>query len=199
MDLLYPLSLEGADVEDGGVGITVLVNRIVPQAGEAAFTASLKELLRDFGRFPGTAGSRVFRRAVGDSVEFSILQHFASQADHDAWLASPDFVRWRSEVAPPVATPDHVHRYSGMDAFFVSAKAPDAPPRWKMALLLLLVVFPMSLALSVWGAPVLARVPVLVGTLITSVCMVWLMTYVLVPILTKVFRSWLQPEHLSGK
>jgi antibiotic biosynthesis monooxygenase (ABM) superfamily enzyme len=80
-----------------------------------------------------------------------------------------------------------------MESFFVSAKAPDAPPRWKMAILLLLVVYPLSLALSMWGGPVLASLPVLVGTLLTSVFMVWLMTYVLVPILTTVFQSWLQP------
>ena len=193
MELLYPLPAPGTDVETGG-SVTVLVNRLVPQDGEA-FADTLKELLRDFDRFPGTAGSRLFRRQVGDGVEFSILQHFASQTDHDAWMASPEFARWRGEVTPPVPTPGHVHRYSGMESFFVSAKAPDAPPRWKMAVLLLLVVYPLSLTISTWGAPALASLPVLVGTLLTSVFMVWLMTYVLVPILTKVFQSWLQPEH----
>jgi len=192
MEMLYPLPAPGAPAGSGGP-ITVLVNRFVPQAGEEAFAEKLRELLTDFDRFPGTAGSRLFRRAAGGSVEFSILQQFASQADHDAWLASPEFERWRCEVAPPVPTPGHVHRYSGMDAFFVSAKAPDAPPRWKMAVLLLVVVYPLSLAISTWGAPALSALPELAGSFLTSVFMVWLMTYVLVPILTKVFQSWLQP------
>jgi antibiotic biosynthesis monooxygenase (ABM) superfamily enzyme len=195
MELLYPLPAPGSAAETGG-SVTVLVNRVVPRAGEEAFTAVLQELLRDFDHFPGTAGSRLFRRPVGGGVEFSILQQFASQSHHDAWLVSPELARWRSEVAPPVPMPDHVHRYSGMESFFVSAKAPDAPPRWKMAVLLLLVVYPLSLAISTWGGPMLASLPVLAGTLITSVFMVWLMTYVLVPILTKVFQFWLQPERL---
>jgi len=192
MELLYPFPAPGAAAETGG-SITVLVNRFVPQDGENAFADTLGDLLRDFDRFPGTAGCRVFRRPLGNGVEFSILQHFASQTDHVAWLASPEFARWRGAVAPPVPTAGHVHRYSGMESFFVSAKAPDAPPRWKMAVLLLLIVYPLSLALSIWGAPVLASLPVLVGTLLTSVFMVWLMTYLLVPILTKVFQPWLQP------
>jgi len=192
MELLYPFLAPGAATETGGP-ITVLVNRFVPQDAENALADTLRGLLRDFDRFPGTSGCRIFRRPVGNGVEFSILQHFASQTDHDAWLASPEFARWRVAVAPPVPTPGHVHRYSGMESFFVSAKAPDAPPRWKMALLLLLIVYPLSLALSIWGAQVLASLPVLVGTLLTSVFMVWLMTYLLVPILTKVFQPWLQP------
>ncbi len=192
MELLHPVPAPGTAAGAAGP-ITVLINRLVPQAGEEAFAEKLKALLRDFERFPGASGSRLFRRSVGGSVEFSILQHFASQSDHDAWLASPEFERWRCEVAPPVPTPDHVRRYSGMDAFFVSAKAPDAPPRWKMAVLLLVVVYPLSLAISTWGAPALSALPELVGSFLTSVFMVWLMTYVLVPMLTKVFQSWLQP------
>ena len=193
MKMLYPLPSPGVDAEIGG-SVTVLVNRLVPQSGEKAFAAALHELLRDFDQFPGTGGSRVFRRPDGEDVEFSILQHFSSQTDHDSWLASPEFTHWRGEVAPLVPTPDHIHLYAGMESFFVSAKAPDAPPRWKMAVLLLLVVYPLSFALSTWGAPALASLPVLAGTLLTSVVMVWLMTYVLVPILTKAFQSWLQPE-----
>ncbi len=192
MDLLYPLPAPGTSVEDGG-SLTVLVNRLVLPGEEQPFAATLRVLLQDFDRFPGTTGSKIFCRPVDDGVEFSILQQFASQAGHDAWLASPEFERWRSKVAPPVPGPDHVHRYAGMESFFVSAKAPDAPPRWKMAVLLLLVVYPLSLAISTWGAPALASLPVLIGTLLTSVFMVWLMTYVLVPVLTKVFQAWLQP------
>lgn len=195
MELLYPLPETGSDAAADGA-VTVLVSRTVPPASEKPFLNTLKALLCDFDRFPGTSGSRIFRRQSGDGVEFSILQHFASQAGHDAWLASPQFVRWQQEVAPPVPSPDHVHRYSGMEAFFVSARPPDAPPRWKMALLLLLVVYPLSLAISTWGAPALANIPVLLGTLLTSVFMVWLMTYVLVPVLTLVFQSWLQPKSL---
>ncbi len=169
------------------------MNRSVPLGGESTFLSALNGLLEEFGRFPGTAGNLVFRRESGGEVEFSIVQRFASKKDHDAWIASPGFVRWRAAVAPPDPTPDHVHRYSGMDAFFVSASAPDAPPRWKMAVLLLLAVYPMSLAMSHWGAPALARMSLVTGALVTSLVMVGSMTWVITPLLTKIFQAWLQP------
>lgn len=195
METLRPLpsfSPVGQAVENGPV--TVLVNRTVPAEQEKAFCAALKELLREFDGFPGTSGSMVFRREAAGGVEFSILQQFAGKAEHAEWAGSPGFSRWRSEVAPPAPAPGHVQRYSGMEAFFVSAQAPEAPPRWKMAVLLMFAVYPLSLFLSIWGAPLLALLPVLAGTLLTSVFMVLLMTYVLVPLLTKIFQKWLQPD-----
>jgi uncharacterized protein len=194
MELLYPLR---SSPRAGGLpatdSVTVLVTRVVPVAEEASFRAGLDGLLEDFDRFPGTSGSLVFRREAGGGVEFSILQRFARGSDHDAWLLSPGFARWRREVAPATPTPGHVRRYSGMDALFASAGASDGPPRWKMALLLLVAVYPMSLGVSLFLAPALSRLPVLAGAALTSVLMVLGMTYVIVPVLTRLFQAWLQP------
>ena len=176
----------------GAIPVTVLVNRVVPAEREAAFVVTLKRLLEEFGRFPGTSGSMVFRRESGEAVEFSILMRFSSETAHDAWLGSPELVRWRAEVAPATPTSGHVRRYSGMESFFVSAKAPDAPPRWKMAVVLLFAVLPMSLAMSRWVAPALAHLSLFTGSLLTSVAMVLAMTYLVVPLLTKLFQPWLQ-------
>ena len=195
MGILYPLqSLSSNRDADTGESITVLVSRVVHSGMEASLIKTLRNLLHDFDRFPGTSGSMVFSRKSGNEVEFSILQRFANQSDHDAWLQSPDFARWQEEVAPPTPTPGHIHRYSGMESFFVSRQAPDAPPRWKMAVILLIAVYPMSLALSHWIAPVLASMPLLSGTLLVSVLMVIAMTYILVPMLTKIFERWLNPK-----
>ena len=194
MELLYPVSSHPPrDKAPGGASVTALVNRRVSSDEEPAFRSTLEGLLEEFGRVPGASGCLVFRREAGEEVEFSILQRFATEKDHDAWLASAGFARWRAAMAPPTPTPDHVHRYSGMDAFFVDARAPDAPPRWKMAVVLLVAVYPMSLAVAHWLAPALARVSLFTGALITSVIMVVSMTWLVVPLLTKLFEPWLQP------
>ncbi len=194
MELLYPVSSHPPRGNaTGGESVTVLVDRVISSAEEPAFRSTLEGLLEEFARVPGASGSLVFRRESGGDVEFSILQRFATEQDHAAWLASAGFGRWRAAMAPSTPTPDHVQRYSGMDAFFVDAKAPDAPPRWKMAVVLLVAVYPMSLAVAHWLAPALARVSLFTGALITSVIMVVSMTWIVVPLLTKLFEAWLQP------
>jgi antibiotic biosynthesis monooxygenase (ABM) superfamily enzyme len=195
MDLLYPVSSTShTDNSSDGGPVTVLVTRVLPRKREATFVGTLKGLLEAFDRFPGTSGNVVFRRESGEEVELSILKRFSSKAAHDAWLASPEFGRWRAEVAPATPTPGHVRRYSGMEAFFVSAGAPDAPPRWKMAVVLFLAVLPMSLAMSRWVAPALAQLSLFTGSLITSIAMVVAMTYAVVPLLTRIFQPWLRAK-----
>ncbi len=171
----------------------MLVHCSVGFSDEAAFLDELRGLLDRFNQFPGTRGAKVFRGKNEDSVEISVLQRFATKADHEAWLNSSEFMQWRTLVEPYAATTGHVRRYTGMESLFVSAAAPDAPPRWKMALLLLLAVYPLSILMSAWLAPILATVPILLGALLTSLVMVWLMTYVLVPALTRCFQQWLTP------
>jgi antibiotic biosynthesis monooxygenase (ABM) superfamily enzyme len=193
MELIYPLrSHAPAGTASEGESVTVLVKRVVPSVEEQSFLDILQHLLEDFDRFPGTAGSMVFRREVDDDVEFSILQRFAAEVEHKTWLNSPEFVRWRATVAPATPQHDHVRRYSGMESLFVTAQAPDAPPRWKMTLLLMIAVYPMSLAVSYWLAPALANLSLFAGAFITSVIMVLSMTYLIVPLLTKLFQGWLE-------
>ncbi len=182
MEIFHPLA---TSVADGAM--TILVHCIVSPSSETAFLALLQERLVEFEHFPGTKGHMIFKRAGAGTVEISILQSFSGKAAHEAWQVSPEFARWREAVAPAVPTPSHVRRYTGMESFFVSAQAPDAPPRWKMAILLLIVVFPISFAMSEWGASALAHLPTLVGSFATSIIMVALMTYILVPALTKLF------------
>lgn len=172
--------------------VTVLVNRRVSSAEEKLFLTTLKSLLEEFDRFPGTLGSMAFRQEVGGEVEFSILQRFSSEADHDVWLNSPGFARWIKEVAPPTPTQDHVHRYSGIESLFVSAQAPNAPPVWKMTVLLIVASYPMTLAVSYWLMPALSGIPMFISTLIMSIFMVAAMTYVIAPFLTKIFQKWLE-------
>ncbi|HRJ72313.1 MAG TPA: antibiotic biosynthesis monooxygenase [Terrimicrobiaceae bacterium] len=182
----------GTLADDGG-SVSVLVNRTVSTMNEKPFLETLEKLLAAFDAFPGTLGSKVFRRTAGRDVEYSIVQRFARESDHENWLASPEFAEWQRRMAPPEPAPDHVRRYVGLEALFVSAAAPDAPPKWKMAIILMIAVLPMSMAMSHWGAPVLARVSVFWGSLATSVLMVVTMTYALVPLLTAVFQKWLRP------
>lgn len=194
MEILYPLpALSGSEpvVESG---ITLLVNHTVSTDRRPAFLDALKELLKSFEQAKGANGYKVFEKEDGSVSQITILQRFASTADHEAWLASEDFARWKSAVTPLNSTLGGVKSYSGIAALFAAGQAPDAPPRWKMAVVLFIAVFPLSLGLSHWFGKALASTPPLIGALISSPIMVMLMTYVMVPILTKIFSRWLQPS-----
>ena len=198
MEILLPLPSLSTSDPDSTSATTVLVNHVVAAEKREAFLTSLQDLLKNFHAAPGAKGCMVFQHQEGDFVRFTILQRFASPADHEAWVKTGDFARWQAAVEPLKPVLEHVRSYHGMEALFAAGQSPDAPPRWKMALLLLIGVFPLSLAMSAWCGPALASISPLTGALITSPLMVGLMTYVVVPLLTKIFAGWLQMRTTSG-
>lgn len=182
MQVLQPL---GSSTDPAGP-VTVLITRSVAAEEEEGFLRALREV-------EDAPKGLLFRRVVPAGVEFSILHRFASAAEHEAWLASPVAERWRQAAAPPVPSADHVRRYSGVESLFVTARAPQAPPLWKMTTLMVMAAYPLSLLMATSLGPRLADLPPWLGALVTTVGMVAAMTYVLVPLLTRLFEGWLAP------
>jgi len=187
METLIPIEMPSQSPSTNE-GVTALIRRGIAPSQSAAFLAALKRQSESFSRLHPQASMKVLRNAETDgALEITIIQHFPTQADHDAWVNSPEFALWQDEIASPES--GRVTRYVGLQSLFTTAS--DGPPRWKMALLLILAVYPMSLAISEWFAPALAHIPTLLGTLITSIAIVWMMTYVITPLLTTLFARWL--------
>lgn len=198
MDFLYPVNVSPTDknksAAENADSITVLVNCSVCKNDKMVFLENLRAMLEDFEKFDGTCGSKTFECEKGDNVEISVLHKFASMADHDKWRASPEFDRWLKAVEPYASGAAHVRRYSGMEPLFVSPNAPSAPPRWKMLIILMLAVYPMSIAIALFIVPALESMNMLLAQFITSFAIAWLMTYAIVPALTKLFQNWLTPK-----
>jgi hypothetical protein len=84
---------------------------------------------------------------------------------------------------------------TGLETWFTLPTQPGAmpPPRYKMAVVTLLVIYPLSLGASVAMTRWLADLPMLLRSLLGSVVMIALMTYVIMPRATRLFRRWLYP------
>lgn len=124
MEILYPLpALSGADSASDS-SVTVLANHTVAWERRGAFLDTLKPLLENFNAFPGALGCKVFEQHEGSLARITILQRFAAVADHEAWLRSADFRRWRDAVSLIQPTVEHVRTYSGIEALFAAGKVP---------------------------------------------------------------------------
>jgi antibiotic biosynthesis monooxygenase (ABM) superfamily enzyme len=68
---------------------------------------------------------------------------------------------------------------------------PAAPPRYKMALLTWIGAYAAITAILYELGPAMATWPLPLRTLLISVLMVVTLTWVVIPTLTRLFRSWL--------
>ena len=126
------------------------------------------------------------------SSEFGILRTFADEKERDAFYQSPMFKAWE-ERARTMTDGEPVYRQlHGLEAWFRSPHAP--PPRWKMAVVTLLGVYPISLLIGIGLSPYLKKLPLAVNLFIVSALIVACLTWAIMPLLTRLFKIWLNPQ-----
>lgn len=176
--------------------VTVQTIRVVRPGAEAAYEAALHEFIAASLRVANQCGVHVLRPAPGTGArEYTILYRFASTQARDDFMASPLFEHWQKTVAPLVEGEPHYESLSGLETWFALPGNPaiSQPARWKMALVTLLAIVPLSLVLQITLAPRIHTWPLVLKTLILSLCTFATMTWIIMPNLTRLLKGWLYP------
>ena len=153
-------------------------HHIVPGA-EQAFEDWLKGISVACAEFPGFLEST---RERGPAGAVSISFSFSTRAQLDAWMASEQRHDWLAKVgsfasAPPVL---ELWRSSG----------PSRPPSYKTAVVVFVAIWPLVTVIPPAMMKVLGNWPWLAEQL-TTIVIVLLMTYVMMPLVTRLARRWL--------
>jgi len=128
-----------------------------------------------------------------ETREYGILRTFASEADRDAFYQSPMYKAW-DERARVLTEGEPVWRQlHGLEAWFRSPTSP--PPRWKMAIATLVGVYPTSLLIGETAGPWMHSWPLLLRSLGFAILMVALLTWVVMPLVTRTLHPWLHPKN----
>ena len=135
-------------------------------------------------------------RASAHSDEWHMLYRFADAATLEAWEASDDRLSWLYEGRELVEFAREERR-TGIEGWFDAPQpgAPAAPPRWKQAVTIWLGFFPLSLLFTVLTTtfvPGWHSLWPLATVLVTTLCLTPVMTYVLLPFVTRLLRPWLR-------
>ena len=177
--------------------VTVLYSRRVKPGREADFEAWARGIVAAARQFPGHLGASVLD-APG-SREYHILFSFADRQSLRAWLDSAERRRWLARVGELLEADRGLQQLTGLETWF---KLPGSnvptmtpPPRWKMWLVSLVAVYPLVLAFQVLVVPRMARLPLPLRALVFPLVLLTLMTFVVMPMVTRALRRWLGPRH----
>ena len=175
--------------------VHVAVTRNVRSGMEEQFDAKLLSFIRESMSSEGVLGVHILRPAPQTgSREYGVLRTFESEEAAEKFYASELFHRWLDDAEPLVeGEPEH-RRLTGLEAFFRSGRG-AMPPRWKMACLTFLGVFPAVLFWSTVLLPVLEGQHWLVFSVAVNVCVVVTLTWLVMPCITRIFHPWLQTGH----
>jgi len=176
------------------MSVYVAITRQVRPGCEAEFQQALAEFFQSSFSHSGVIGASMIIPPPGsDSREYGILRTFVSETERDAFYASPAFQAWEARARSITEGEPEYRDLHGLEAWFRHPELPK-PPRWKMAVVTLLGVYPTSLFLGTFVAPLLHDQHHLVRALVIGVCIVVCLTWLVMPLVTKLLVRWLHPQ-----
>jgi uncharacterized protein len=182
--------------EDDAEPVTVVVSHPVDPADEDAFLAWQERVTDAEQGFDGFRGAELFRPVAGVQDEWTALYRFDSDEHLDAWLESPE----RQQLL------DEGKRFEDFSLKRISSPfgswfAPsggegsgEAPAQWKTALSVLVGLYPTVVLLTLAISEIWKKAELWESLLIGNILSVSLLTWVVMPIVTRALRFWLEPE-----
>ncbi|MGE8066953.1 antibiotic biosynthesis monooxygenase [Pseudomonas sp. NPDC089569] len=177
--------------------VTLIVKHRVKAGLEAPYEAWLRRIVGIAAQREGHLGVDVIRGQHGGLRMFTCVLRFCSTEAMQRWLDSPQRKELVEEAAPMLADGDQTEVNPVNEFWFAPlADAASPPPRWKQALVTLLVILPHTLLVPlIWG-PLLQLSTVLsnyvVATFLITLTIVLSVVYIFMPMATRLFAPWLE-------
>ena len=186
--------------EDGQTAeyITTIVRAHIKPGKEDEYERWLHGINEDATRFAGFQGATILRPddESYQHPEYVIVVRFAAYSDLRRWEHSPEFAEWRRRLEPLLVGDVGVDRLTGTETWFTlpGHTVVVPPPKYKMAVVatfgaapFVLIVIPL---LVKYLNGVLPSIGISIAILLV---MSFAMTWVTMPLLTRLARRWLYP------
>lgn len=175
--------------------VSLVIRRRIRPGKEAEYEALLSEAIGMLVHQPGHRGTGIIRPGAGDK-DYTLMARFDNVDSAAAWEGSPQRLAWLEKIGRVVDEDLSFERQPGLDFWFTPPAAPTLrqPPRWKMALLTLGVLYPVSLSLNWLLGPHIGHWALPPRVLVQSALVVMLMTYLFMPLATRTAAGWLSSK-----
>jgi len=108
---------------------------------------------------------------------------------------SPEYLAWTQAVLGLTEGSARTEELTGLESWFTLPGAPlRAFPKWKMAIATFLGVFPVAMLLSLTLGRVTASWNFILANLVFNACVVALLTWIVMPVITRALHGWLYAE-----
>jgi uncharacterized protein len=186
----------GSPPEGAEGPVTTTVTRRVKPGHEPFYEQFLEGIIAAASQFPGHLGAEVFRPENAAAGEYRIVYRFDTAEHLRVWLDSDEHAAWLERAEPHVIGPVHTQFLTGLETWFTIPGRPGShpPPPYKMALVTWLTIFPLITLVVVVLAPLLDGLPLVARLAITTAVTVPIMTWLVMPRVTRLLRGWLYPD-----
>ncbi|MGX1087347.1 antibiotic biosynthesis monooxygenase [Pseudomonas sp. AP3_22 TE3818] len=181
--------------------VTLIVKHRVKAGFEVPYEAWLRNIVKVAAQNVGHLGVDVVRGKNAGLDTYTCVLRFCSTEAMQNWLDSPQRQALVDEAASMLADGDQTE-VNPVNEFWFSpqAEAGTPPPRWKQAVVTLLVILPHTLLVPLLWGPLLRLNAWLsnyvVATFLITLTIVLSVVYIFMPMATRLFAPWLSPATL---
>jgi uncharacterized protein len=190
--------------EDEGP-VTFAIARRAKSGKTEEFERWLDDFIHEAMKFKGHMGVNIIRPSNMSNPEYVIILRFDNFENLEKWEKSEIRKKWIEKGKDLIEGKAKMEKQTGLEFWFTpaSARASTAveqqqqpPPRYKMAIVVTGIIFVLVSTLLPRVEQATVGLPVLLSTFVGVAIMVLLMTYVIMPSVTRLLRPWLVKKRL---
>lgn len=175
---------------DESMSVTAVASFRLRPGTEVEFRGRYRELRNLLEGFDGFIRTELVEPVPDTQDDTAIVFSFTDRHALDRWLGSVERREILEAIDPLLDGGRTVNVIGGFAGWF-STSDTTAPKRWKQAALVLLALFPTALVLTVIREAVLPDLPMPLAVFIGNLVGVVILSWILMPALTRRFDSWL--------
>ena len=172
--------------------VTIIVKRRPKPDRTEDFEKVMSGTTKDAMTFEGHLGANIIRPIKAGNY-YRIVFKFNSMRNYLTWEGSEVRQQWLERYAEVTLGDQEVEILSGLETWFTLSgeEALVPPPKYKMMIIVWMSIFPLSLFLNYCLIPFISEQHIIAQIAITSIMLVALMTYIVMPFMAKLFHRWL--------
>jgi len=196
--------------EDGP--ITVIVTRIAKKSRIKEFEDWMDRIIHESLKFEGHLGVNIIRPVEHSRPEYVIIFRFNTLDNLLKWEKSPERKNWLEKSKDVVEGEDKMQKVTGLEFWFtprsphraeheandneVSFPTVNLPQRYKMVMVTVGILFVLLHTLIPPIRQLTETLPLLLSDLLGVIITVLLMTYLIMPSVTRLLKRWLYKNNL---
>ena len=188
--------------EDEGP-VTFAIARRAKSGKTDEFERWLDDIIHEAMKFKGHMGVNIIRPTNMSNPEYVIILRFDNFENLEKWETSEIRKKWIEKGKDLIEGKAKMEKQTGLEFWFTpssgnasTAVEQQQPPRYKMAIVVIGIIFVLVSTLLPQVQQATLGLPVLLSTFVGVTIMVLLMTYVIMPSVTRLLRPWLVKKRL---
>lgn len=194
---MYALSYHNTDTDTQNPAekpVTTVISRLVKLGREADYEAWASGISAACAGFSGYMGTDILRPNDHATGEYVTIFRFDNYDHLRAWETSTAASDWMEKL-PPLIAREEIQQISGLDFWFTQQGQADEPSVFKMSIVTWVGLAPLVLFVPPLMEPFFRWLPTPVFITLSTGVTVFMMSYWVLPLMTRVvFKRWLYPH-----